>query len=207
MVLRSICWLLKKILAQKLLHKALFKETSSTQYLPIVCFASGNGTNLQALIDAHIKIDMLITDNPNAYAIQRAQNANIPYYVITKKKEWINAIPNNTVLIILAGFMKILPPDFVNKFRDRIINIHPSLLPSFPGLDAIKQAYDYGVKYTGVTAHYVDEGIDTGSIIAQKAVYIPSVCTLADLEENIHQVEHELYSMVIKRMLRYEDLD
>ena len=188
-------------------HKAFFRGTSATQFLPIVCFASGNGTNLQALIDAHIKIDMLITDNPNAYAIQRAKNANIHYHVVTKKKEWINAIPNNTALVILAGFMRILPPDFVNKFRERIINIHPSLLPSFSGLDAIKQAYDYGVKYTGVTVHYVDEGIDTGSIIAQKAVYIPSVCTLVDLEDNIHEVEHELYSMVIKRMLRYDGLN
>ena len=169
----------------------------------IVCFASGNGSNFAALMNAGISIDMLITNNPNAYAIQRAHHHDVSVSVSSPEscmEFWkLNSIEPR--LILLSGYMRILPPAFVDRFRNRIINIHPSLLPSFKGLNAIEKAYSAGVKYTGVTIHYVDEGIDTGTIIAQTPVYISPTDSLDDLKENIHQKEHWLYPLVVKGLL------
>ncbi|RKY01117.1 phosphoribosylglycinamide formyltransferase, partial [Candidatus Poribacteria bacterium] len=101
-------------------------------------------------------------------------------------------------LVVLAGYMKILQPKFVRKWRNKILNIHPALLPSFPGMHAVRQALDYGVKVTGVTIHFVDEGVDTGPIIAQEPVRVRDDDTEETLLERIHQVEHRLYPEVIK---------
>ena len=104
-------------------------------------------------------------------------------------------------LVILAGFMKILSPNFISKYEDKIINLHPSLLPSFKGREGIKDAFEYGVKVTGVTVHYVDSGIDTGKIIAQEAVVVEDKDTLETLEEKIHEIEYRLYIEALKMVL------
>jgi len=151
--------------------------------MKIVVLVSGRGTNLQAIIDAQqtktiaSRIIMVISNKENVAALDRAEKANIPFQVITSKgkskdvynKELLKSLQTlNPDLIVLAGYMKILPPSVINCFTNKIINIHPSLLPSFPGLKAQQQALDFGVKITGCTVHFVDEGCDTGPIILQE---------------------------------------
>ncbi|ABR30257.1 phosphoribosylglycinamide formyltransferase [Thermosipho melanesiensis] len=172
----------------------------------IVILASGNGSNFETIVKAtkngilNANILMLIT-NKKCFAEERAKCLNIP--ITRLGKNWSKDLYDllkklNPDLVVLAGFMKILPPNIVNSFK--IINIHPSLLPAFPGKDAIKQAYDYGVKVTGITIHYVDEGVDTGPIIFQKALEIDGL-TLDEIETNIHKLEHEYYPKVIQKIL------
>lgn len=177
----------------------------------VAVFASGSGTNLQAIIDAEIQtiqIGLVFTNNPDAYAIERAKNNNIPVEVIDHKnyktreeyeKHIIKTLePYNLDLIVLAGFMRILSPVFVRAYMDKIINIHPALLPSFPGINSAKQALEYGVKYTGVTVHFVDEGVDTGPIILQSIVEIEDGDTEDTLLQKIHEVEHLIYPKAIE---------
>ena len=177
----------------------------------VAVFASGSGTNLQAIIDAEIQtiqIVLVFTNNPEAYAIERAKNHNIPVEVIDHKnyktreeyeKHIIKTLePYNLGLIVLAGFMRILSPVFVRAYKDKIINIHPALLPSFPGINSAKQALEYGVKYTGVTVHFVDEGVDTGPIILQSIVEIEDGDTEDTLLQKIHEVEHLIYPKAIE---------
>ncbi|MGH7891938.1 MAG: phosphoribosylglycinamide formyltransferase, partial [Thermodesulfobacteriota bacterium] len=149
----------------------------------LAVFVSGSGTNLQAIIDAGIQsveIVLVLSNNPGAYALERAKKHGIPAEVLDNKKygsreeydaEVLKLIePYRVDLIALAGFMRILTPRFVRAYKNRIINIHPALLPSFPGMHAAKQALESGVKFTGCTVHFVDEGVDTGPIILQAVV-------------------------------------
>lgn len=177
----------------------------------VAVFASGSGTNLQAIIDAGIdtiEIGLVFSNKPDAYALERAKNHNIPTEVLDHKsykdrsefdREIIKIIePYKLDLIILAGYMRILSSDFVRAYRGKIINIHPALLPSFPGINSARQALEYGVKYTGVTVHYVDEGVDTGPIILQSIVQIKDGDTEESLLEKIHKVEHQIYPDAIR---------
>lgn len=179
----------------------------------LIVLASGNGSNFQAIaeyfnnLNTHT-ISALITDQLSAYALARAKSLAIPYYVVpyfkkdrtTAEKIMASIISTyNTDLIALAGFMRILSPAFINQFRGKIINIHPSLLPSYPGTNSIARAYEAGESQLGITVHYVDEGVDTGTIIIQKS--IPRAPTLEIMTERIHQLEHETYPRILHSLL------
>ncbi|MCM8785868.1 MAG: phosphoribosylglycinamide formyltransferase [Candidatus Omnitrophica bacterium] len=178
--------------------------------------ASGKGTNLQAIIDyikeenLPIKIGIVISDNPEAYALERAKkegirNICIPcekYKTILDKETEIKYIEvlkeNNVELVCLAGFMRILKKNFIKNFPNKIINIHPSLLPAFPGLESWKKALEYGVRFTGCTVHFVDEGIDSGPIILQAVVPILQDDTPEILHKRIQEKEHIIYPLAIR---------
>lgn len=177
----------------------------------IAVFASGSGTNLQAIIDAKIEsanLAVVVCNKPDAYAITRAGENNIPVELVNHKdfetredfeKKIIGRIDKyNIKLIVLAGFMRVLSPYLVRKFKNRIINLHPALLPSFPGIRAAKQALDYGVKYTGCTVHFVDKGVDTGPIILQSVVPIADDDTEETLLEKLHREEHRIYPEAVR---------
>ena len=175
--------------------------------MSIVVLISGSGTNLQAILDAGIPIKFVMSDNHNAYGLERAEKRNIPTLSqpklgLLEKSITKLCIANKVNLIVLAGFMKLLSSEFVKRWEGKIINIHPSLLPAFKGAHAIEQAFDYGVKVTGVTVHYVDGGMDTGPIITQQVVRVAKRDTVETLEEKIHKVEHKLYPKVIKNLLK-----
>lgn len=177
----------------------------------VAVFASGNGTNLQAIIDANIpsaEIVLVFSNNPDAYALERAAKHGIPTEVLdhrnfSSREEYDREIlrviePYEVELIALAGYMRILSPLFVGAYKNRIINIHPALLPSFPGIHAARQALEAGVKYTGVTIHFVDEGVDTGPIILQSVVHVHDDDTEDSLLERIHAEEHKIYPEAIE---------
>lgn len=182
--------------------------------LKIGIIASGRGSNLQAIIDniksgrLDAQVNVVICDKANAYALERAKKAGIPTVSILRadyadKNAFEQAIIDclkvyNVHLVVLAGFMRIISQTFIRQFPNRIINIHPALLPSFPGLHAQQQAIDYGAKLSGCTVHFVDEGMDTGPIIMQKAVDVDSDDNEASLAEKILTCEHELYSKVLQ---------
>ncbi|PKY92508.1 phosphoribosylglycinamide formyltransferase [Facklamia hominis] len=184
----------------------------------LMLMASGTGSNVQALIDAvnhgqiQAEIVGVISDQPQAPVIQKAQAAGIESFISQPKdynsrKDWEQSIldfcqARSSDLILLAGFMRILSADFLQHYPQQVINIHPSLLPAFPGRQGIKDAYDYGVKITGVTIHYVDDGIDTGPIIAQESLKIDPNWDLAQLESHIHQIEHQLYPATIEKLIQ-----
>ncbi|KYD29120.1 phosphoribosylglycinamide formyltransferase [Parageobacillus toebii NBRC 107807] len=189
----------------------------------IAIFASGSGTNFQAIVDAVKKgivparVALLVCDKPGAKVIERAERERIPTFVFSpkdydSKAEFEQAIlaelrKHEIEFIALAGYMRLIGPTLLDAYEGKIVNIHPSLLPAFPGKDAIGQAYRAGVKITGVTIHYVDEGMDTGPIIAQRAIAIHEGESLAQLEERIHEVEHELYPAVLKTLLEHDRKD
>ncbi len=177
----------------------------------LAVLVSGSGSNLQAIIDAQIpnlEISLVISNNPKAYALERIEKYNIKSVVIDHKKysnredfeeEIIRTIePYRIDLIALAGFMRILSPYFVRPYKHRIMNIHPALLPSFPGINSVKEALEYGVKFTGCTVHFVDEGVDTGPIILQAVVPIYDKDTEETLLERVHNEEHRIYPEAIK---------
>ena len=164
----------------------------------IVCMASGNGSNFEAIVTSGIKVDLLITNNPNARVIDRAKKFNIP--CIVSETEYEQSMPEHATLVILAGFMKILSKEFVNKYPT--VNIHPSLLPSFKGANAVSQTLDSGVKIAGCTVHWVDEGMDTGKIIAQKSCVVYEDDNEHTLHARIHELEHQIYAQTIKQILR-----
>ena len=175
---------------------------------------SGRGSNLQAIVDAInsdrivAKIGVVISDNPEANALRRVAGLDIPTAVVERKKyaskqEFEAAIIaqldlHHVELVLLAGFMRILSPQFINRFPARVMNIHPALLPSFPGLDAQEQALRYGVKVSGATVHFVDEGMDSGPIILQEAVPVEDDDTVATLSERILHLEHRLYVRAVR---------
>jgi len=178
----------------------------------IVVLASGGGTNLQAILDGLHGRDGIVvagvgSDKPDAFALERARSAKVETGVFTRERhgdrltrdmamaDWIDSLDAD--LVVLAGYMQLVSPEFVGRFRGRIINVHPALLPSFPGLDAIGQAIEHGVRITGVTVHFVDEGTDTGPVILQRAVEIPANWEREELEEAIHAIEHEIYPEAI----------
>ena len=175
--------------------------------------ASGTGTNLQAIIDAlhgsdGIEVAGVASDKPEAMALRRATEAGIQTAVFERDSypdreardaaigDWIEDL--DAKLIVLAGYMQLLSPSFVSRFANRIINVHPALLPSFPGLDAVQQALDHGVKITGVTVHFVDEGVDSGPIILQRPIPVPVDRQWQTLEDAIHATEHALLPEAIK---------
>jgi len=175
---------------------------------------SGRGSNLQAIVDAInsdrivAKIGVVISDNPEANALRRVAGLDIPTAVVERKKyaskqEFEAAIIaqldlHHVELVLLAGFMRILSPQFINRFPARVMNIHPALLPAFPGLDAQEQALRYGVKVSGATVHFVDEGMDSGPIILQEAVPVEDDDTVATLSERILHLEHRLYVRAVR---------
>jgi phosphoribosylglycinamide formyltransferase-1 len=181
----------------------------------IAVLASGNGSNLQALIDqAHghdgIEIVRVAGDNPDARALARASDAQIPTAVFelcdfpdraTRDAAIAELLRADAVeLVVLAGYMAILTPPFIAAFAGRIINVHPSLLPKHPGLGAIEQALAAGDPRTGVTVHHVDEGVDSGPVIAQEELAIEPGESLEHLTERIHRIEHRLLPAVVARI-------
>lgn len=176
----------------------------------LAVLVSGRGSNLQALIDESLRsnafqIGVVISNKEDAYALQRAENHNIPTVYIPQEAAWEDEITKvineyNCDLICLAGFMKILSSQFIKTTQQKIINIHPSLLPAFPGLNSQKQALEYGVKYSGCTVHFVDEGVDSGPIIMQAVVPVLDDDTVESLAERILQEEHRIYPEVVKLM-------
>ncbi|SYW07432.1 phosphoribosylglycinamide formyltransferase [Oenococcus oeni] len=184
----------------------------------LAVFASGNGTNFTALVNyvkkqlPNVEIVRLIVDHKNAFVIQRAKKLEIPSTYIDYRKfkdkaaaetEIIGRLKEDQVSgILLAGFMRIIGPDLLLAFPNRIINIHPALLPSFPGRHGIEDAFEYGVKVTGVTIHYVDNGVDSGEIIAQAPVRIKESDNLESLEKRIHRLEHRLYPQTLRQLIK-----
>lgn len=178
-------------------------------------FASGSGSNYEAIMN-HFddlggqsgEIALVVCDQPHAYVAERAKTWNTPAFIcspkqFSSKKEYEEAVLKQLQqykidFIVLAGYMRLLGHTLLQPYVGKVINIHPSLLPSFTGLDAIGQALDFGVRVTGVTVHYVDEGMDTGPIIAQKPVRIDPDETRESITQKIQQVEHSLYPSVIQ---------
>ncbi|MCM8821517.1 MAG: phosphoribosylglycinamide formyltransferase [Candidatus Omnitrophica bacterium] len=178
--------------------------------------ASGKGSNLAAIINQvksgflKVKIGAVISDNPGAFALEIARANGIDAKYIEpggyrtilepqQEEKYVKCLKEYDVeLICLAGFMRILKKTFFNSFRGKIINIHPSLLPSFPGLEAWKQAIDYGAKFSGCTVHFVDQGIDTGPVILQAVVPVMDDDTPETLHQRIQEKEHIIYPLAIK---------
>lgn len=183
----------------------------------IAVFASGSGSNFQAIQEAiergelQAKIEVVITDKPGAFVVTRANNFGIPVLELAPKTFDTKAAYEEAIIaelrardvewIVLAGYMRLVSDVLLAAYSNKIINIHPSLLPSFPGKDAIGQAMDHGVKVTGVTVHYVDEGMDTGKIIAQVAVNVVD-CDREATEALIHQEEHKLYTATLNQLFQ-----
>jgi phosphoribosylglycinamide formyltransferase-1 len=169
--------------------------------------ASGAGTNLQAILDRlqgrhGIEVVAVASDQPGAPALQRAAAANVPAAEfplgahadrVARDGAIAGFLEDHGVeLVVLAGYMAILTPGFLGRFPQRVINVHPALLPAFPGVRAIEQALDYGVKVFGVTVHFVDEGVDTGPVIAQRAIDLPAATEPAEVREALRPLEHDL---------------
>jgi len=180
-------------------------------------FASGQGSNLQALIEATAKgelpatIELVVSDRPGAYCLERASKAGLRTLPFDPKDfqdkaqyegllaERLNEL--DVEYLVLAGYMRLIGPTLLKLYPKRILNIHPSLLPLFPGRDAIGQALAAGARETGVTVHFVDEGVDTGPIIIQERIEILPGEERGDLEQRIHAVEHRLYPQALKQVL------
>jgi phosphoribosylglycinamide formyltransferase-1 len=180
----------------------------------LAVLVSGRGSNLQAIIDAVesgelcAKIEVVISDVPGAFALERAKKHGIDAQAVELKKfknkdEYENAIleiikQKKVGLVCLAGYMKIVGPVLLKAYKGKMMNIHPALLPSFPGLHVQKKALDYGVKVSGCTVHFIDEGTDTGPIIVQSAVPVLEHDTEETLSERILEQEHKIYSRAIQ---------
>jgi phosphoribosylglycinamide formyltransferase-1 len=180
----------------------------------IAVFISGRGSNFESIYKDSIKNDSnytivaVITDNPKAKGILIAKKFNLDTFVVIRKKfkskkeyetNIIEILKSRKIeLICLAGYMRIVGKTLLNKYKNKIINIHPSLLPSFSGLDAQKQAFDYGVKISGCTVHFVDSGIDTGKIILQSSVEVTKFDTIESLSNKILKEEHIIYPKAIR---------
>lgn len=181
----------------------------------IAVFASGNGSNFENIVKAKlssVNVKLLIVDKEKAYAIERANHLGIPYvYVNPKafpsKKEYELKIMEylqeyEIELIVLAGYMRFIGEVLLKNYPQRIVNIHPAYLPAFPGAHGIQDAYKAKVSETGVTIHYVDEGVDTGEIIHQEKLKIDPDWSLATLEEHVHALEYKLYPKVIEQLCK-----
>ena len=180
----------------------------------IVVLASGGGTNLQAILDQlhggeeGIEVVGVGSDKQGAMALERASRAGIETAVFPAAEykdreardqalgDWIEG--REPDLVVLAGYMQLLSPEFVGRFRNRVINVHPALLPAFPGIDAVQQAIDHGSKITGVTVHFVDEGVDSGPIIMQRPVPVAPSRKWDETERAIHATEHALLPETIR---------
>jgi phosphoribosylglycinamide formyltransferase-1 len=182
--------------------------------LELGVLVSGNGSNLQAILDAiaggtlDARIRLVISNRPEAFALERARRASVPSKVIAHRSfgqrgdfdaALVQALREASVsTVVLAGFMRVLTPVFLEAFPSRVINIHPALLPAFPGVDAQRQALEYGVKFTGCTVHFVDGGTDTGPIIAQAVVPVEELDTEETLKARILEEEHRLLVDVLR---------
>jgi phosphoribosylglycinamide formyltransferase 1 len=183
----------------------------------VAVLASGEGTNLQALLDrVHgrdgIEVVAVASDKPGARALERARAAGVPTAVFTKAEHsdrqtrdaamgaWLRE--RGTELVVLAGYMQLLSDAFLESFPQRVINVHPALLPAFPGLDVVAQAVNYGVKVFGVTVHFVDGGVDTGPVILQKAIELPDARDADEVLERLHPIEHELLPEAVRLIAR-----
>jgi len=187
-----------------------------TKHLAV--FASGTGSNFDAIQQAieqgtlDADITLVVSDVPTSAVIDKAKQKGLKTFVFNPQSypnkrafeiEIVEALQEAKAdFIILAGYMRLVGPTLLQAYEGKIVNIHPSLLPSFKGLDAIGQAFDAGVKMTGVTIHYVDEGMDTGRIIAQEAVKVEDTYGRADLQRAIQRVEHRLYPATIQTLLK-----
>jgi phosphoribosylglycinamide formyltransferase-1 len=183
---------------------------------PIVVLVSGEGSNLQALIDTlhgkQVEIVGVASSRADARALERAAAAGIETAVFPKEDhddraqrdaalgDWVEE--RGAKLVVLAGFMELLTPLFIGRFRNQIVNVHPALLPAFAGIRSIEQTIDYGVKVAGVTVHFVDEGVDSGPIILQQAFDLPYSRDIAVVEQQIHQIEHELLPRAVSLIAR-----
>jgi phosphoribosylglycinamide formyltransferase-1 len=179
----------------------------------LAVLASGAGTNLQALLDlVHgrdgIEIVAVASDKRAAPALERAAAAGVPFQVFAEDEfrgrgerdlamgSWL--LEREARLIVLAGYMRLISSDFLHLFPGAVINVHPALLPAFPGLDAVGQALAYGVKVFGVTVHFVDEGVDSGPVILQRAIELPDAREPADVLPALHEIEHELLPEAVR---------
>ena len=191
---------------------------SSGDSLRVAVLASGVGTNLQALIDqVHgrdgVRIVAVASDNPEAQALERAAAAEIPTAVFGRQDfrgdrrardramaGWLRE--QGAQLVVMAGYMQLVCEEFLDRFPDAVINIHPSLLPAFTGLDAVGQALAYGVKLFGVTVHYADPGADSGPVIMQRAVSLPDAREPADVVPHLQALEHQMLPEVVRLFAR-----
>ncbi|MFK8795730.1 phosphoribosylglycinamide formyltransferase [Planococcus plakortidis] len=178
-------------------------------------FASGNGSNFQALYEAtqdgrlDADIVLVVTDKPSAFVLERAEQAGVPAFSFTPR-EYASKQAYESMLVeeldkagvewlVLAGFMRLLGPALLEAYENRIVNIHPSVLPAFPGKDAIGQTLDAGAEEAGVTVHFVDEGMDTGAIIAQRSFAVDGA-DRETVERKIHEIEHQLYPESLQQL-------
>ncbi len=178
--------------------------------------ASGAGTNLQALLDSvhghEVEVVAVASDKPGARALDRAATAGVEARVFERDAyadraardaaiaDWLESL--GVELVVLAGYMALLDGAFIGRFRDRIVNVHPALLPAFPGIGAIQQAVDYGVRVFGVTVHLVDEGVDTGPIILQRAIEIPNASDADAVHDALRPIEHDLLCEAVRLLTR-----
>ena len=187
--------------------------------LKLAVLVSGNGSNLQSIID-HITqkklnlatLAVVISNRKSAYALERAKIHNIPMHILLPSafatpldydKALLKILNSYHVdLVVLAGYLKLCSSLFVKAYPKRILNIHPSLLPQFPGLHSIEKAHQSGLKKTGVTVHFVDEGMDTGDIILQESLDIQEGESLESLTNRIHSIEHKLYPRAIQKVIQ-----
>jgi phosphoribosylglycinamide formyltransferase 1 len=179
--------------------------------------ASGEGTNLQAVLDrVHgregVEVVAVGSDKPGARALARAQTAGVATEVFPGSRypgrrerdlamaAWLER--RGTELVVLAGYMQLLDPAFLARFPQRVVNVHPALLPAFPGIGAVEQALAYGVKVFGVTVHFVDEGVDTGAVIAQRAIELPEAADAETVRAALRPVEHDLLCEAVRQLAR-----
>ena len=185
--------------------------------LHVAVLASGTGTNLQAILDrmhgrGGVEVVAVGSDQPGAQALERAAMAQLPTAAFPEGEHpdreardltmarWLQG--HGAQLIVLAGYMQLLAPVFLSRFAGQVINVHPALLPAFPGIRAVEQALAYGVKVFGVTVHFVDEGIDTGPIIAQRAIDLPAATDADEVRDALRPVEHDLLCEAIGLIAR-----
>lgn len=187
---------------------------SEAKKLKLGVLISGSGTNLQALIDRiaegtlNATIELVVSSRPSAYGLKRAQAAGIQTLTLDKtiyadpiQADMVIATElkqHNVDYVVMAGYMRMVHDPILATFPNRVLNLHPALLPSFKGAHAIQDAYDYGVKVTGVTVHFADNRYDCGPIIAQRALPVEEGWTVDELEAHIHEIEHQLYPDVIE---------
>ncbi len=181
--------------------------------MKVAVLASGAGTNLQALLDrvhgrGGVEIVAVASDKPGAPALERAQAAGVRTEVFPADgfadraardaaiADWLAG--REVELVVLAGYMQLLSPEFLARFERRVINVHPALLPAFPGLRAVEQALEYGVKVFGVTVHFVDHGVDTGPVILQRAIEIHDPSSPEEVRSTLHELEHELLPEAVR---------
>lgn len=179
----------------------------------VAVLVSGEGTNLQAILDQvhgreDIEVSCVASSRAGARGLERAQRAGVETGVFEiaayrdraerdrRLGDWLEQ--RGVDLVVLAGFMELLGPDFIRRYQHRIINVHPALLPSFPGVGAVEQALRHGVKVAGVTVHFVDEGVDSGPIILQEAFELTYPSAIAEIEERVHAIEHRLLPLAVR---------